>query len=152
MERRRYDMAVGVFLVLCFFALFFLSTMAMRGFSFWEKDRSYNVTAVFDNVGQLSAGSPVRSSGVLVGRVLKIDLDPKSYKAVVSMRLNERYHFPSDSTATVSTTGLFGAQFVSLEPGLDSKMIGEGGRVFHTQSALVLEKIISRLFVEHINK
>ncbi|WP_092484157.1 outer membrane lipid asymmetry maintenance protein MlaD [Candidatus Ichthyocystis hellenicum] len=152
MEYRRYDLTVGFFFLLAFVGFFFISAMATRGVSFWEREKYYEVTAVFQNVGQLSVGSPVKSSGVLVGRVVNIDLDPKTYQAVVRMHISDFYHFPVDSTASILTTGLLGVQFIGLEAGLDASFLKNGDRIFHTQSAWFLEKVLSQFLVNHLNK
>ncbi|WP_092401302.1 MULTISPECIES: outer membrane lipid asymmetry maintenance protein MlaD [Candidatus Ichthyocystis] len=152
MEYRRYDLTVGLFFLLALIGLFFLAAMATRGVSFWEREKYYEVTAVFQNVGQLSIGSPVKSGGVLVGRVVGIGLDPKTYQAIVHMHIMDIYRFPIDSTALILTTGILGAQFIGIEAGLDTNTLKNGDRVFHTQSAWILEKVLSQFLVNHLNK
>jgi phospholipid/cholesterol/gamma-HCH transport system substrate-binding protein len=108
---------------------------------------AYGVSAHFDNIGGLKAGAPVKSSGVLVGRVVAIQFDTKKYDALVTMRLDKRIPFSSDTIASVLTSGILGEQYVGLESGGEPEMLKDGGEVTHTQGAVVLEKLIGQFFL-----
>lgn len=106
---------------------------------------SYEVTAKFQDIGGLTAKSPVRMAGVTIGRVTGISIDPDDYEAVVRMQIfGEHNNLPLDTSASILTSGLLGSQFVGLEPGGDEDYLSQGSEIEFTQPALVLEKIIGR--------
>ncbi|HEV7476699.1 MAG TPA: outer membrane lipid asymmetry maintenance protein MlaD, partial [Burkholderiales bacterium] len=84
------------------------------------------------------------SAGVVVGRVASIRFDGESYEAFVTMNLEAKYQFPRDTTAKILTSGILGEQYVGLEAGGDTKMLEAGGTLRLTQSAVVLENLISQ--------
>ncbi len=139
------NLGTGTFVVLGFAALFFLTTQTTsRGLSFGTTPH-YDVTAKFDNIGDLRVGAPVSMSGVEVGRVVKIDFDTKEYKAVVSMRLSEKYNqIPTDSDASIYTQGLLGGKFVGLTAGGAETYLKDKDQIDFTQSAFVLENLIGQ--------
>ncbi|MDR2690013.1 MAG: outer membrane lipid asymmetry maintenance protein MlaD [Azoarcus sp.] len=143
MSRTTLDLWVGLFVALGFAALVFLATKA-GSYSGLASGRAYTVEASFDNIGGLKAKAPVKSAGVLVGRVADIRFDVQSYRAVVKLDLDPRYQFPRDTIATILTAGLLGEQYVGLEPGGDSDVLKNGDRITMTQSAVVLEKLIGQ--------
>jgi phospholipid/cholesterol/gamma-HCH transport system substrate-binding protein len=100
--------------------------------------------ARFDNIGGLKVRAPVKSAGVVVGRVTSIAFDDKSYQATVVVAMDQRYKFPTDSSAKILTSGLLGEQYLGLEAGAEEKTLGEGDRIKMTQSAVVLENLISQ--------
>ncbi|HNH23663.1 MAG TPA: outer membrane lipid asymmetry maintenance protein MlaD, partial [Accumulibacter sp.] len=102
------------------------------------------VTAKFANIGGLKVRAPVKSAGVVVGRVTEIRFDPQTYEAVAVLNLDGRYHFPKDTFALILTAGLLGEQYIGLDPGGDEKMLAAGDAIAKTQSAVVLEKLISQ--------
>jgi phospholipid/cholesterol/gamma-HCH transport system substrate-binding protein len=102
------------------------------------------VTAKFDNIGGLKPRAPVRSAGVMVGRVTSIALDPKSFQGLVTMELDKGVQFPRDSSAKILTSGLLGDQYIGIEPGYDEKQLVAGDVIRQTQSAVVLENLISQ--------
>ena len=104
----------------------------------------YRVTARFDNIGGLKAQAAVRSAGVVVGRVESITFDDKSYQARVTLLLQDRYAFPKDSSLKILTSGLLGEQYIGIEAGADEAHLVPGDTVVATQSALVLENLISQ--------
>jgi phospholipid/cholesterol/gamma-HCH transport system substrate-binding protein len=107
----------------------------------------YAVTARFENVGDLQAGAPVTMGGVKIGRVTDVTFDSKDYKAVVSMAIDTRYtQIPDDSWANIETAGLLGAKYVGLDPGGSETYLAGGSQIDNTQSAMVLEKLVNRLF------
>src|SRR3984957_11620902 len=142
-KSRTLNLGTGSFVLLGFAALFFLTTQTTsRGLS-WFGPPHYEVIAKFDNIGDLKIGAPVSMSGVEIGRVVKIDFDSNEYKAVVSLRLNERYNkIPPDSDASIYTEGLLGGKFIGLTAGGADTYLKDNGQIDFTQSALVLEKLI----------
>lgn len=147
MSRTTLDLWVGVFVALCFAALVFLS-MRVGDFAGFNSAETYRVEAPFDNIGGLKVRAPVKSAGVLVGRVADIRFDVQSYRAVVRLDIDKRYEFPADTTASILTSGLLGEQYVGLEAGADSEMLKSGDRVLITQSAVVLEKLIGQFMFD----
>jgi phospholipid/cholesterol/gamma-HCH transport system substrate-binding protein len=132
--------------LLGFAALFFLTTQTTsRGLSFASPPH-YDLTARFDNIADLKVGAPVSMSGVEMGRVTKIGLDPKEYKAVVTMRIDARYNqLPADSDASIYTQGLLGGKFIGLTAGGAETYLKNGDRIDFTQSAFVLENLIGQV-------
>jgi phospholipid/cholesterol/gamma-HCH transport system substrate-binding protein len=105
---------------------------------------TYVLQAKFDNIGGLKVRGPVKSAGVVVGRIADIRFDPATYEAVVTMTLDGRYRFPKDTFASIYTAGLLGEQYVGFDVGGDEKMLQAGDTIAKTQSAVVLEKLISQ--------
>jgi phospholipid/cholesterol/gamma-HCH transport system substrate-binding protein len=105
---------------------------------------TYRVVAKFDNVGGLKPKAAVRSAGVVVGRVEKIVFDDKSFQARVTLALESRYAFPKDSSLKILTSGLLGEQYLGLEAGADGSNLAVGDTISNTQSAVVLESLISQ--------
>ncbi len=143
MQRKSIDFLVGLFVVLGFVALLFLSLKAGNLGSF-NMVGSYSVQARFDNIGGLKVRAPVKSSGVVIGRIADIHFDDQTFQAVVTMNLDNRHHFPKDTSAKILTAGLLGEQYVGLEAGGDTKLLAAGDRISFTQSAVVLENLISQ--------
>jgi len=106
--------------------------------------QTYLVKAKFDNVGGVKPKAAVRSAGVVVGRVANISFDDKSFQAEVTLALESRYVFPKDSSLKILTSGLLGEQYLGIEPGADDKNLGPGDTIASTQSAVVLENLISQ--------
>lgn len=147
MNRKTTDTLVGLFVLGGLAAILFLSLKAgnLATFSFAD---GYQVTARFDNIGGLKARAPVKSAGVVVGRVQSIGFDPKSFRATVRIEIEDRYRFPKDTSASILTSGLLGEQYVGLEAGADVEMLKGGDRVLITQSAVVLEKLIGQFMFD----
>ena len=143
MSRKLMDLWVGFFVVLGFAALLFLA-LRVGNLSAANFAETYPLTAKFDNIGGLKVRGPVKSAGVVVGRVTEISFDPQSYEAVVTLMIDGRYHFPKDTFASILTAGLLGEQYIGLDAGGDEKMLKTGDVVAKTQSAVVLEKLISQ--------
>jgi phospholipid/cholesterol/gamma-HCH transport system substrate-binding protein len=143
MKKQSLDIWVGLFVALGLLALLFLALKAgnMSAFTF---EPTYQVSAKFDNIGGLKPRAPVKSAGVVVGRVSEIRFDDQSYQATVLMNLEARYKFPKDSSAKILTSGLLGEQYIGLEAGGDEAMIVGGSKLSQTQSAIVLENLISQ--------
>ncbi len=143
MKRRSMDILVGLFVLAGIGALFFLALRAANLGSFVVSD-GYELRANFDNIGGLKERAPVRSAGVVVGRVDSIDFDTQSFRADVRLSMDSRYRFPKDSSVKILTAGLLGEQFIGIEAGADEKLLAAGDTVMLTQSAVVLENLISQ--------
>lgn len=143
MNRTALDLWVGFFVAIGLAALLFLS-LKVGNLSAAHLSETYVIQAKFDNIGGLKVRGPVRSAGVVVGRIVDIRFDPVSYEAVVSLAIDGRYHFPKDTFASIYTAGLLGEQYVGLDVGGDEKMLQAGETIAKTQSAVVLEKMISQ--------
>ena len=143
MNRSMIDLWVGVFVALGFAALLFLA-LKVGNLATFSTGELYQVHAKFANIGGLKVRAPVKSAGVVVGRVADIRFDNESYEAIVSINLGAQYQFPRDTTAKILTSGILGEQYVGLEAGGDGVMLKQGDRVRLTQSAVVLENLISQ--------
>jgi phospholipid/cholesterol/gamma-HCH transport system substrate-binding protein len=145
MNKKGIETLVGGFVLLGLLGLVFLALQAANLGSFTNGRDAYTLYARFDNIGGLKPRAPVRSAGVVVGRVTAIDLDAKTYQGVVTLAVDRRYEFPKDSVAKILTAGLLGDQYIGLEPGGDDANIEAGGTIAQTQSAVVLENLIGQL-------
>lgn len=143
MNRTVLDLWVGFFVALGLAAVLFLA-LKVGNLSAAHLSETYVLQAKFDNIGGLKVRGPVRSAGVLVGRISDIRFDPESYQAQVTMNIDGRYRFPRDTFASIYTAGLLGEQYIGFDVGGDEKMLQPGDSVKMTQSAVVLEKLISQ--------
>lgn len=140
----KVELASGIFLLLGIAALVWLATSA-TDYGQDLGDETYIITARFQNVGDLRNRAPVKIGGVTVGMVESIELDPVSFEAVVSMSLATRFdEIPSDTGAAVLTSGVLGDRYIGLEPGGAQDMLQDGDELYITQSAVVLEQVISK--------
>lgn len=143
MSRKLLDLWVGFFVALGFAAILFLA-LRVGNLSSANFAETYQLTAKFDNIGGLKVRGPVKSAGVVVGRVADIRFDTQTYEALVTMTIDSRYQFPRDTFASILTAGLLGEQYIGLDAGGDEKMLKSGDTFSKTQSAVVLEKLISQ--------
>ena len=143
MNRTVLDLWVGFFVALGIAALLFLS-LKVGNLGSARLSDTYALSARFDNIGGLKVRGPVKSAGVVVGRITDIRFDSATYEAVVTMDVDGRYRFPKDTFASINTSGLLGEQYIGLEVGGDEKMLKAGDTISKTQSAVVLEKLISQ--------
>ena len=143
MQRKSLDIWVGLFVLLGALAVMFLA-LKVGNMSSMSFGPSYTVIARFDNIGGLKPRAPVKSAGVVVGRVESIAFNDKTFQAQVTLRLQSEVQFPKDSSAKILTSGLLGEQYIGIEPGGDEKNFAEGDRIKSTQSAIVLENLISQ--------
>jgi phospholipid/cholesterol/gamma-HCH transport system substrate-binding protein len=143
MQRSKNDVWVGLFVLIGAVAILFLALQSANLLSL-SFQKTYQVTAKFDNVGGLKPKAAVRSAGVVVGRVEKMVFDDKTFQARVTLALESRYAFPKDSSLKILTSGLLGEQYLGMEPGADEKVLAAGDTISSTQSALVLESLISQ--------
>ena len=147
-QTRAIEFGTGLFVLLGFAALFFLVTQITSRGIVWHED-SYGLVARFQNVGSLKVGAPVSMGGVTVGRVENIDFDTSDYRAVVRLRIGSHYaHIPSDSDAAIFTAGLLGGQYVGITPGGAETYFKNGDQIELTQSAVVLENLISKFLFD----
>lgn len=144
MERMTIDFWVGLFVLIGFGALLVLA-LKVGNLSLGGSPETYTVTAPFSNIGGLKARAAVRASGVTVGRVTAIDFNTKKYEANVTMAINKAYQFPKDTSASILTSGILGENYIGLDAGGEEQKLKDGDRIQLTQSAVVLEKLISQV-------
>ena len=151
---RTLEIGTGLFVLLGFAALFFLTTqLPSSGLKLSSNKSGYHVIAEFDNIGDLKVGSPVTMAGVRIGEVEAIRFDSKEYKAVVGLRLDRQYNdIPDDSFASIQTQGLLGGKYIGFSAGGSDKYLKDGSRVEQTQSAIVLEDLVNKLFANFADK
>ncbi len=144
MRNKLIELIAGIFMILGFLALIFLA-FKVSGLTLMEKG-TYEITADFDDVGSLKKRAPVEVSGVTIGRVSNIYIDPDSFRARVVMQVYESYkNIPIDTSASIYTQGILGSNYISLSPGFDEEMLKPGGHIETTHSALILENLIGQL-------
>lgn len=143
MQRKSLDVWVGLFVLLGAIAMMFLA-LKVGNLGTMNIGAGYTLVARFDNIGGLKPRAPVKSAGVVVGRVESIGFDDKTFQASVVLRMNADVHFPKDTSAKILTSGLLGEQYIGLEPGGDENNFANGDRIKMTQSAIVLENLISQ--------
>jgi len=143
MQRSSNDVWVGLLVLIGTAALLFLALQSANLLSL-NFQNTYTVSAMFDNIGGLKKQAAIKSAGVVVGRVKEIVFDGKSYQARVVMAIESQHQFPKDSSLKILTSGLLGEQYIGIEAGAEEKVLAEGDKVQDTQSAVVLENLISR--------
>jgi phospholipid/cholesterol/gamma-HCH transport system substrate-binding protein len=143
MSRKELDLWVGIFVAMGFGAMLFLA-LKVANLSSFSASQAYDISAKFDNIGGLKRSAPVKSAGVVVGRVTDISFDAQTFEAVVRMALDSKFQFPKDSSAKILTSGLLGEQYVGISAGGDSANLKSGDTLKITQSAVVLENLISQ--------
>ena len=152
MNTRAIEILVGLFIAAGCAALLVLA-MKVSNLTDFSSGNGYQVYAYFNDIGGLKVNAPVTAAGVQVGRVAAIHYDSKNFEAKVVMDINDKYHdFPIDSSASIYTAGLLGAQYIALSPGAAEQSLKNGSRIQYTQSAVVLEKIIGQLMVKLTSK
>lgn len=144
MEGRSLNLAVGAFVLLGMLALLFMALQVSNLSTIANGGSSYSVKAYFDNIGGLKPRAAVKSAGVVVGRVRSIQFDDQQYQALVMLDLDTRYQFPKDTSAKILTSGLLGDNYIGLEPGAEADTLKANDRIRMTQSAVVLENLISQ--------
>lgn len=143
MKRTTLDLWVGLFVVAGLAALTVLA-LKVGNLSTYSTSDTYQLQAYFSNIGGLKPQASIKSSGVLIGRVAQISLDSKRYEAKVTMIIDKRYPFPKDTFANILTSGLLGEQYIGLIPGGDEEFLKAGDEIKKTQSAVVLEDLVSK--------
>ena len=147
MNRSTIDLWVGIFVTIGLGAIVFLA-LKVGNLTSLDTKASYRIEANFDNIGGLKLRAPVKAAGVIVGRVESVKLDPKTYEAHVTLKIDNGYQFSKDTIAAILTSGLLGEVYIGLEAGGDPLMLADGGRIGKTQSAIVLEKLISQFLFD----
>ncbi|VTU19858.1 putative phospholipid ABC transporter-binding protein MlaD [Variovorax sp. PBL-H6] len=143
MQRSKNDVWVGLFVLIGAAALLFLALQSANLLSL-NFQKTYSVSARFDNIGGLKPQTAVKSAGVVVGRVESITFDDKYFQASVTLALQSRYSFPKDSSLKILTSGLLGEQYIGIEAGAEEKTLQAGDTITSTQSAVVLENLIGQ--------
>jgi len=143
MKKTVLDFWVGLFVVLGLIAVLFLA-LKVGNMSSLSFQATYPVKLKFDNIGGLKVRAPVKSAGVVVGRVSSVGFDTNTYQALVTIDIDKQYQFPKDTSAKILTSGLLGEQYIGLEAGGDSEMLKAGDTISMTQSAIVLENLIGQ--------
>ena len=144
MNRTVLDVWVGIFVVVGIVGLFVLAFKVGNASTTFNVGDTYRISADFENIGGLKVRAPVKSAGVVVGRVDNIQFDSKKYMARVTLNIDKRYEFPKDSSVSILTSGLLGEQYIGLEAGGDTALLKNGDSLKLTQSAVVLEKLIGQ--------
>jgi phospholipid/cholesterol/gamma-HCH transport system substrate-binding protein len=147
MNRATIDLWVGIFVTIGFGAIVFLA-LKVGNLTTLDAKPSYRLEVNFDNIGGLKMRAPVKAAGVVVGRVESVRLDPKTYEAVVTLKIDNGYQFSKDSIASILTSGLLGEVYIGLDAGGDAQMLTDGGKIAKSQSAVVLEKLIGQFLFD----
>ena len=152
MHKSKVDVWVGLLVVIGVLAVAFLGLKSANLLQMnWQP--TYQITARFDNIGGLKPQAAVKSAGVVVGRVKGIRFDTKTFQAQVVLDMQREYQFPKDSSLKILTSGLLGEQYIGVQAGYDVANWQGGEVVTQTQSAVVLESLISQfLFNQTANK
>lgn len=151
-QTRSVELGSGLFVLLGFAALFFLTMQTTNSENFSDND-SYKVTARFENVGSLKDRAPVAMSGVTIGRVRSVEFDGNSLDALVTFVIDSEYdQIPDDSDASILTAGLLGSQYIGLQAGGSDIFLEEGSEILFTQSAIVIENLISKYLFSNSSK
>ncbi len=143
MHRKTIDVWVGLFVLLGLVSLLFLA-LKVGNMSTLSFSKTYAITGKFDNIGGLKPQAPVKSAGVVVGRVGEITFDGTTFQALVRLEMETGYKFPKDSSLKILTAGLLGEQYIGIEPGGATENLVDGDRINRTQSATVLEDLINQ--------
>lgn len=143
MQRTTMDLWVGLFVVMGIIALMILS-LKVGNLNVYNPTQSYTITGNFENIGGLKVRAPVKSAGVVVGRVTDIQFSTETYDAIVTLNMDSRFQFPKDTFASILTSGLLGEQYIGLAAGGDEAKLQHGDKLMKTNSAMVLEELIGR--------
>ncbi len=146
-SRATLDLWVGIFVAIGVAAILFLALRVGNLMTFASAP-GYHLEARFDNIGGLKLRAPAKAAGVVVGRVERIRLDPGTYQAVVTIKVDQGFQFTADTIASILTSGLLGEVYIGLDAGGDTKMLEDGGTITKTQSAVILEKLIGQFFLD----
>ncbi len=147
MNRATIDLWVGIFVVIGIGAIVFLA-LKVGNLTSLQATPTYRLEAAFDNIGGLKVRAPVKAAGVVVGRVDSVHFDPKTYQAIVGLKIDQGVVFTKDTIASILTSGLLGEVYIGLDSGGDTQMLADGGKIAKTQSAVVLEKLIGQFLFD----
>lgn len=144
LSQRIIETIVGLFLLAAILALVALA-FKVSGLTTFFKQEGYDITAAFDDIGQLKVRGSVKIGGVTVGEVTDINIDPASFKAVVTMRINSAVNdISTDSSASILTAGLLGDNYIAITPMYSKDFLKNGSEIQETHSAMILEKLIGQ--------
>ncbi len=149
MESRKVELIVGRLIILCF-AILIIFALRFANVTLSSKIETYKLRAQFDNIGGLKVSSPIRMGGVLIGRVTSIKLETESLTPTVTISIVKTYKLPSETEASILTSGLLGEQYLSLSPGGDDKILKNGEWIKDTQSALIFEELIGQFLFNDV--
>ncbi len=145
------EFVTGIFIVLGIISLLFL-TIKVSGLSKSSYDKTYQVSAIFNNIGDLKIRAPVSISGVKIGEVGKITLNPNTFEAIVILNINKKYNnIPTDSVVNIFTAGLLGSNYINIAPGFAQTYLKNGSVLPHTNPALILQNLIGQLLYSFKN-
>ena len=147
MNRSTIDLWVGIFVVIGIGAIVFLA-LRVGNLTSLQTTQTYRLEAAFDNIGGLKLRAPVKAAGVVIGRVDRVRFDSKTYRAVVTLSIDQGYPFSKDTIASILTSGLLGEVYIGLDAGGDTQMLADGSMITKTQSAVVLEKLIGQFLFD----
>jgi phospholipid/cholesterol/gamma-HCH transport system substrate-binding protein len=147
LNRSTIDLWVGIFVVIGVGAIVFLA-LKVGNLTSLQTTQTYRLEGAFDNIGGLKLRAPVKAAGVVVGRVDRVRFDPKTYRAVVTLSIDQGYQFSKDTIASILTSGLLGEVYIGLDAGGDTQMLADGSMITKTQSAVVLEKLIGQFLFD----
>lgn len=147
-KQAKIEIGVGILVILTMAALFMIAVKVSNFTATFQDRPTYTLKAHFDNIGGLKVRAPVKLSGVVIGRVSSIGIDPDNYRALVTMKIDQAYQLPLDTSASILTSGLLGDQYIGLDPGGDEEYLVDGDEIEITQSALVLEDLIGQFLVK----
>jgi phospholipid/cholesterol/gamma-HCH transport system substrate-binding protein len=151
LNRATIDLWVGIFVTIGIGAIVFLA-LKVGNLTSLQTTPTYRLEAAFDNIGGLKLRAPVKAAGVVIGRVDRVRFDPKTYQAIVRMRIDRGVEFSKDTIASILTSGLLGEVYIGLDSGGDTVMLADGERIAKTQSAIVLEKLIGQFLFDKAAK
>lgn len=151
MKRTTIDIWVGIFVAIGALSIAFLA-LKVASQSRSAASDTYALYADFDNIGGLKVKAPVKTSGVVVGRVTSIALQPDSYRARVTLAIDSRYEYSRDASAEILTSGLLGEQYLGLTQGGDIDVLADGDRISLVSSAMVLEQLIGKFMTSMAEK
>lgn len=147
------EFGVGLVVILLILSLSILIFKVVKINDNSLEGSNFEISAYFQNIGSLKPGAPVKISGVTVGKVNTILLDSSSFEAQVVIGLNDKYQqLPDDTAAAILTQGILGSQYLGLTPGSSDIYLEQGGAIEFTQSAIVLESLISKLLTSFSDK
>lgn len=150
-SQRTTETFVGLFLLIAMLALMVLA-FKVSGLTSFLPEQGYTIVANFDEIGGLKVRAPVKISGVQVGTVTSIGLDPSTFKAVVKMRINKKFNdISDDSSATILTAGLLGDNYIAINPMYNKNYLKNGSEIQDTHPAIILEKLIGQLIFKLTN-
>ncbi|OGT45117.1 MAG: outer membrane lipid asymmetry maintenance protein MlaD [Gammaproteobacteria bacterium RIFCSPHIGHO2_12_FULL_41_20] len=143
-SQRFIESIVGLFVLIAMLALLVLA-FKVSGLTSFFPGKGFTVTAYFDDAGQLKIRAPVKIAGVQIGEVKRIELDPVTFKAIVTMRIYKKYNdIPDDSSASIMTAGLLGDNYITITPMYSQAFLAQGSQIQYTQPAIILEKLIGQ--------